>query len=143
MSFLGTGTRGNRSNGGKSSKSLKRHHLSSSSQRTAYSKNLQHSENGGIPSELKQSDKAWLGDLASEQASGGSKRGHPANKGISDEGFGMVRCGDGAGVEEYLPNHSGESQNRENTVGSSGMGFDAQSLVELHNGHSIDFMGGD
>ena len=45
MGFLGTSTRGNRSNGGKSSKSLKRQHISSSSQRTAYSKNLQHSEN--------------------------------------------------------------------------------------------------
>ena len=45
-------------------------------------------------------------------------------------------------MEEYLPNHSGESQNRENTAGSSRMGSDAQSLVELHNGHSTDFMGG-
>ena len=38
--FLGTSTRGNRSNGGKSSKSLKRQHPSSSSHRIAYSKNL-------------------------------------------------------------------------------------------------------
>ena len=53
MGFLGMGTKGNRSNGGKSSKSLKRQHPSSSSQRIAYSKNLQHSENRGIPSGLK------------------------------------------------------------------------------------------
>ena len=57
MGFLGTRTRGNRSNGGKNSKSLKRQHPSSSSQRTAYPKNLQRSENGRILSGSKQSDK--------------------------------------------------------------------------------------
>ena len=84
----------------------------------------------------------WLGDLAPEQASRGSRRGHPSNKGIPNKGVGMVQCGNGSGMEEYLPNHSGESQNRDNTVGSSSMGSDTQSMVELHNGHSIDFMGG-
>ena len=66
----------------------------------------------------------WLGDLAPEQASKGSRRGHPSNRGISDKGVGMVRCGDGSGVEEYLPNHFGESQNKDNTAGLSDMGSD-------------------
>ena len=54
----------------------------------------------------------------------------------------MVRCGVGADVEEHLPNHSKESQNRENFAKSSGMGSDAQPMVEFHNGHPIDFMEG-
>ena len=54
----------------------------------------------------------------------------------------MVRCGVGADVEEHLPNHSKESQNRENYARSSGMGSDAQPMVEFHNGNPIDFMGG-
>ena len=57
MGFSGTSTRGNRSNGGKGSKSLKRQHPSSSSQRATSLKNLQRSENGGIPNGSKQSDK--------------------------------------------------------------------------------------
>ena len=57
MGFSGTSTRGNRSNGGKGSKSLKRQHPSSSSQKATSLKNLQRSENGGIPNGSKQSDK--------------------------------------------------------------------------------------
>ena len=142
MGFLGTGAKGYRSNGGKSSKSLKGQHPSSSSQRIAYPKNLQRSENGSISSRSKQSDKAWMGDLAPEQASGDSRRDHPANKGIFDKGIEMVRSGDGTGVEEHLPDHSGESQNWGNSAGPSGMGSDVQPMVEFHNGHPTDFMGG-
>nr|POE93131.1 hypothetical protein CFP56_58935 [Quercus suber] len=64
------------------------------------------------------------------------------DKGISDEGFGVVRSGVGPSVEEYLPNHSGESQNRDNSIGSSNMGTNRQSLVELHNGRAFNFLGG-
>ena len=111
MGFLGTGAKGYRSNGGKSANSLKRHQPSSSSQRTAYPKNLQQKENGGIPSGSKQSDKAWMGNLAPEQASGDPGRDHPANKGSSDERTEMVRSRVGTGVEEHLPDHSEELQN--------------------------------
>ena len=75
LGVLGSGTRINRSNGGKGTKSLKRQYPSSSasSQRAGSSKNLQKRENGGVPSGSKQSEKECLGDLASEQASGGSR----------------------------------------------------------------------
>ena len=75
MVFSGLGTRSNRINGGKGPKSLKRQYPSSStsSQRAGSSKNLQKRENGGVPSGSKQSEKECLGDLASEQASGGSR----------------------------------------------------------------------
>ena len=142
MGFLGTGAKGYRSNEGKSSKSLKRHHPSSSSQRTAYPKNLQQRENGGIPSGSQQSDKAWMGDLAPEQSSGDPRRDHPANKGSSDEGTEMVRSGVRIGIEENLPDHSGESQNWGNSARSSGMGSDAQPMMEFHDEHPTDFMGG-
>ena len=142
MGFLGTGAKGYRSNEGKSSKSLKRHHPSSSSQRTAYPKNLQQRENGGIPSGSQQSDKAWMGDLAPEQSSGDLRRDHPANKGSSDEGTEMVRSGVRIGIEEHLPDHSGESQNWGNSARSFGMGSDAQPMMEFHDEHPTDFMGG-
>nr|POE52680.1 hypothetical protein CFP56_17633 [Quercus suber] len=89
-----------------------------------------------------QSEKEWLDNLAPEQASRGSRRSHSLDKGISNEGLGVVRSGVGSGVEEYLPNHSGESQNRDNSIGSSGMGANDQSLVELHIGCAFNFLGG-
>ena len=83
-----------------------------------------------------------MGNLAPEQASEDPRKGHPANKGNSDEGTEMVRNRVGIGVEEHLPDHTGESQNWENFVRSSGMGSDAQPMVELHDGHPTNFMGG-
>nr|POE81277.1 hypothetical protein CFP56_48437 [Quercus suber] len=48
----------------------------------------------------------------------------------------------GSGVEEYLPNHAGESKNREYFIGSSGLGTNGQSLVEFHNGRAFNFLEG-
>ena len=142
MGFLGTRAKGYKLKGGTSAKSLKRLYPSSSSQRTAHLKNLQQRENGGIPSRSKQSDKAGMGNLAPEQASEDPRKGHPANKGNSDEGTEMVRNRVGIGVEEHLPDHTGESQNWGNSARSSGMGSNAQPMVELHDGHPTNFMGG-
>ena len=147
MGVSGSGTRINRSNGGKGTKSLKRQYPSSSasSQRAGSSKNLQKQENGGVPCGSKQfdlqSEKERLGYLASEQASGSSRRSHSPNKGIPDEGIGVVRRGVGPGVEEHIPNHSEEPQNRDNSTGSSGLGSNGQPMMELHNKRAFNFMG--
>ncbi|KAF3972624.1 hypothetical protein CMV_003886 [Castanea mollissima] len=45
-------------------------------------------------------------------------------------------------MEEYLSHHSGELQIGDSTIGPSGIGSNSQSLVELHNGHSVAIMGG-
>ena len=142
MGSLGAGSRGYRSKGETRAKSLKRLHPSSSSQRSALPKNLQRREHGGSSSGSRRSDKEGMGDLALEQASGNPRRDHPANKGNPDEGSEMVRSRNGSGAEEYLSDHSGESQNRGASVRSFGMGSNAQPMVELHDGHPIDFMGG-
>nr|POF23202.1 hypothetical protein CFP56_48473 [Quercus suber] len=119
MGFSSSGTRSNRSYGGKSSKSLKRQHPSSSasSQKAGSRKTLQKREFRGMPCGSKQSNeqskREWLGDLASEQVN-----------------------------REYLPNHAGESKNRENFVGSSDIGTKGQSLVELHNRRAFNFLEG-
>ena len=142
MGFLGTGAKGYRSKGGTSAKSLKRLHPSSSSQRTAHLKNLQRRKNEGIPSRSKQSDKAGMGNLAPKQASEDPRRGHPANKGNSDEETEIVRSRVGTSAEEHLSDHTGELQNWGNSARSSGTGSDAQPMVELHDGHPTNFMGG-
>ena len=142
MGSLGAGSRGYRSKGEMRAKSLKRLHPSSSSQRSALPKNLQRREHGGSPSGSRQSDKEGMGNLAPEQANGNPRRDHLANKGNLDEGSEMVRSRNGSGAEEYLSDHSGESQNRGASVRSSGMGSNAQPMVELHDGHPSDFMGG-
>ena len=107
MGFSGTGSRGNRSNGGKGSKSLKRQHPSSSSQKATSSKNLQCSENGGILSGSKQSDKqpdkVWLGDLAPEQASRGSRQDHPSNKESPTKELGWCDAGMGPVWKNIFP----------------------------------------
>ena len=91
---------------------------------------------------MKQSNKEGIGDLALEQASGNPKRDHPANKSNPDEGIEMVRRRVGSSVEEHFSDHTGESQNWGTSARSFGMGSDAQLIVELHDGHPTDFMGG-
>ena len=119
---------------------------SASSQGVGASKNLQLKENGGVPFGSNQfalqSEKERLGDLAAEQACGGSRRSYSPNKGVSDEGLGMVRRGVGPSVEGNIPNYSGELQNRDISAGSSSLGFHGQPMVELHNGRAVNFMGG-
>ena len=83
-----------------------------------------------------------MGDLALEQASGNPRRDHSANKGNPDEGTEMVRSRDGSSAEENLSDHTRESQNWGTSAKSSGMGSDAQPMVELHDGHPTDFMEG-
>ena len=82
LGVSGIGNRNIRSNGGKGKKSLKRQYPSSSasSQGVEASKNLQLKENGGVPFGSNQfalqSEKERLGDLAAEQACGGSRRSY-------------------------------------------------------------------
>ena len=139
---MGAGSRGYRFKGETRAKSLKRLHPSSYSQRSTIQKNLQRREHGGSPSGSRQSDKEGMGDLAPEQASGNPRRDHPANNSNPDEGSEMVRSRNGSGAEEYLSDHSGESQNRGASARPSGMGSNAQPMVELHDGCPTDFMGG-
>ena len=114
LGVSGTGNRNIRSNRGKGKKSLKRQYPSSSasSQGVGASKNLQLIENGGVSFGSNQfalqSEKERLGDLAAEQACGGSRRGYSPNKGVSDEKPGMVRRGVGSDVEGNITNYSGE-----------------------------------
>ena len=84
----------------------------------------------------------WLGDLARKQACGGARQDHSSNQIIIDIGVVVVRGGDGSSMEEHLPYNSDELQIGDTTSGSPSLGLDAQSLVELHNGHSAAIMGG-
>lgn len=76
---LVTKSRGSKNLGVKKSKACKRQHPSASP-RPSSSKIYQSGENGGKSLGSKQHTTVWMGDLAREQTSSGTRRGYPPNQ---------------------------------------------------------------
>ena len=102
---------------------------------------MQIRENGGKPKESVQFNKEWLGDLAPKQFDRGAKGDNTSDQVHADAGAGVVQGRDGSGRAGHLSVNHGERQFGDTITGSSGLGADAQPLVAVHNGHSVNFKG--
>ena len=79
--------------------------------------------------------------MAPKQFDRGARCDNPSDQVNTDARVGVVQVKDGSGMAEHFPVNHGESQIGDTITGSSGLGSDAQSLVAIHNGHSVNFTG--
>ena len=141
-------TRPSKNIGIKSSKSLKRQgtspgNISLYSQGLAVPTSALVVSNGSKFPRFDASSSVRMGNLAQEQGDSNFRRNDRSDKSCSDGHSRLVRSNSVQCLEESISNNPHQHQKRGSGLGSSSLGSNTQTLVEVHNRHPGAVVGGD
>ena len=83
-----------------------------------------------------------IGDLLQGKKYCNGKQDNCAYPSGSDRNIGMVRGGNEQGLEKSISDHSFKHQRGRSSNGSSSVGANSQSMVEVPHGHPTGVLGG-